>query len=82
MPETTLGEARTIADLAAEQNWGHITVATSRFHTTRARALFRQCLDDVSVVGAPPPPDRSVPLRRHIVEGGGTILAWTVHRAC
>jgi uncharacterized SAM-binding protein YcdF (DUF218 family) len=52
-PETTAGEARAVAELAEERGWERVVVATTRFHTARARMLFRQCLGDrVAVVGA------------------------------
>jgi hypothetical protein len=80
-PETTVGEAREISDLANERGWDRITVVTTRFHTTRARLLFRQCLGDrVSVVGAR---TRSGPgLRRWVNEVGGVVTGSTFHRAC
>jgi uncharacterized SAM-binding protein YcdF (DUF218 family) len=53
-PANTAGEAANMADMAAEQGWDHVVVATSAFHTSRSRFLFNQCLgrDRVSVVGA------------------------------
>ena len=81
-PETTRGEAETVADLSVDQRWDHVTVVTSRVHTTRARTLFRQCLDEVTVVGAPPSADRGGALRRYLREAGATLLAWTISRAC
>jgi uncharacterized SAM-binding protein YcdF (DUF218 family) len=82
-PETTAGEARSIAVLADERGWSHVTVATSRFHSTRARVLFRQCLGDrVTVIGAPQRDDQVITLRRRLNEILGTIAAWTFARAC
>jgi uncharacterized SAM-binding protein YcdF (DUF218 family) len=82
-PETTTGEARDVARLAEERGWDHVTVATSRFHTTRARVLFRQCMgDEVTVVGAPRRPNGEVGLRSWLKEIGGTLAAWTFARAC
>jgi uncharacterized SAM-binding protein YcdF (DUF218 family) len=82
-PETTRGEAMTVGDLAEAEGWNHVTVATSRFHTTRARTLFRQCLGDhVTVVGARPPGGSDVRFIRRLREAAGTIAAWTVQRAC
>jgi uncharacterized SAM-binding protein YcdF (DUF218 family) len=80
-PETTGGEAATIAALAESYGWQHVTVATTRFHTTRARVLFRQCLGDrVTVVGARPTEMRGP--ATYVREVLGTIAALTVHRAC
>jgi uncharacterized SAM-binding protein YcdF (DUF218 family) len=80
-PETTIGEARRVAELADEHGWDRITVVTTRFHTTRARVLFRQCLgDDVAVVGAEPGGGRG--LRTYLEETAGTIAGLTFRRAC
>jgi uncharacterized SAM-binding protein YcdF (DUF218 family) len=83
-PETTTGEARTVAALAAERGWDHVAVATSRFHTTRARVLFRQCLDDrVSVLGASRPDGSWSPgASGFLRELAGTGAALTFRRAC
>ena len=82
-PETTIGEARTVASLAEERGWGHVTVATSEFHTGRARVLFRQCLGDrVSVVGAPRPDGGTVSRSRRLQEVVATSAALVTHRAC
>ena len=81
VPETTAGEARTIATLANERGWESVTVATSRFHTTRSRLLFRQCFgDQVQVVGTPPPDVRDP--KTHLREAIGILAAITVRRAC
>lgn len=82
-PTTTTGEARNVAQFAEEYGWEHVTVATSRFHTTRSRVLFRQCLGDrVTVVGTPPAGGVSFSLRRDLREAVGTLAALTVRRAC
>jgi uncharacterized SAM-binding protein YcdF (DUF218 family) len=82
-PATTLGEARSVAQLADEQGWDHVTVATARFHSTRARVLFRQCLGDrVSVVGAPPRPGQRRGPVEYLNEFVGTLAAMTYDRAC
>ena len=81
-PETTAGEAATIARMAREEGWGHITVATADFHTSRARYLFRQCIgrNHVTVVGAET--DRSRSRRVFVQESLATIASATVRRAC
>jgi hypothetical protein len=82
-PPTTTGEARTVARLVGEYGWDHVTVATARFHTTRARVLFRQCLGDrVTVVGAAPPSNEERGLGTAVKEAAGTMAALTVRRAC
>jgi uncharacterized SAM-binding protein YcdF (DUF218 family) len=80
-PENTAGEAATIARMAQEQGWSHVTVATADFHTARARYLFRQCLGraNVTVVGAPT--ERSSG-RMLLQESLKTIAGATTHRAC
>jgi uncharacterized SAM-binding protein YcdF (DUF218 family) len=81
-PETTVGEARRVAELADEHGWDHVTVVTTRFHTTRARVLFRQCLgDDVSVAGAVAP-GGGRGLRTYLEETAGTVAGLTFRRAC
>ena len=50
---STIGEAFSVNDLAAEQSWDSITVVTSKWHTFRTRFLFNQCIDgdvDVNIV--------------------------------
>lgn len=83
-PATTTGEARNVAEFAERHGWEHVTVATSRFHTTRTRVLFRQCLGDrVTVVGTPPADGAwSFSPRRDLREAVGTLAALTVRRAC
>jgi hypothetical protein len=82
-PATTAGEARTVATLVEDRGWDHVTVATSDFHTTRARVLFRQCLGDrVTVVGAHPSESWARDLRTYVAEAAGTVAALTTRRAC
>jgi uncharacterized SAM-binding protein YcdF (DUF218 family) len=82
-PETTVGEARATAELAAENGWDEIAVVTTEFHTSRARLLFRQCLGDrVAVVGAPLPEGRNTGRRRWVNEAAGVLAGSTVLRAC
>jgi uncharacterized SAM-binding protein YcdF (DUF218 family) len=51
-PDSTKGEARTVAALARKHGWQRVLLVTSRFHVTRARMLFDRCLDaDVDAVG-------------------------------
>jgi uncharacterized SAM-binding protein YcdF (DUF218 family) len=82
-PGTTIGEARMTADLAVDRGWNHVTVATSRFHTTRSRVLFRQCLDEVSVVGTTRPDGTWFPgIDQTVREIAGTLAAFTIEPAC
>jgi uncharacterized SAM-binding protein YcdF (DUF218 family) len=84
VPETTRGEARAVAALAADRGWDHVTVATSRHHTSRARLLFRQCLGErVSVVGATRPDGSWWPgVWGGLREAVGAMVGLTVQRAC
>jgi uncharacterized SAM-binding protein YcdF (DUF218 family) len=51
-PYSTRGEAREIARLASRRRWRSVLVVTSTYHVTRARLLFRRCVDGrVSVTG-------------------------------
>ena len=82
-PDTTAGEARVVAELAADRGWDEVAVATTRFHTTRARVLFRQCLGEgVSVVGAPRADGSRVGPVKHLREVAGIVVGVTVQRAC
>ena len=82
-PESTRGEAREIARLAEQEGWEHVTVATTAFHTSRSRFLFRQCLGDrVTVVGAVAEGrSRNTPALL-LREGLGVIAGATIQRAC
>jgi uncharacterized SAM-binding protein YcdF (DUF218 family) len=80
---TTAGEARMVATLVEDGGWDHVTIATSDFHTTRARVLFRQCLGDrVTVVGAEPAADEARGLPTYVREAAATAAALTTQRAC
>lgn len=81
-PENTAGEAENIARMADERGWDHVTIATSSFHTSRSRYLFRQCLgrDRVTVVGT----DRNggMDLQLFVREATGLLAGATIRRAC
>jgi len=79
----TVGEARNVAALAEEYGWEHVTVATSDFHTTRTRYLFRQCFGDrVTVVGASRDDRPRIAVRLLLREAAGVIAGATIERAC
>jgi uncharacterized SAM-binding protein YcdF (DUF218 family) len=44
-PYSTHGEAADVARLARARGWRSLVVVTSRYHVTRARLLFRRCLE-------------------------------------
>jgi uncharacterized SAM-binding protein YcdF (DUF218 family) len=53
VPYSTQGEARSVRGLALSHGWRSIAIVTSTFHLTRAKLLFRRCLDiPVYAVGA------------------------------
>jgi uncharacterized SAM-binding protein YcdF (DUF218 family) len=53
LPDSTRGEAKTIARLATRNRWHSIVVVTSRYHVTRAKLLVERCFDgDVDTVAA------------------------------
>jgi uncharacterized SAM-binding protein YcdF (DUF218 family) len=81
-PDTTVGEARGMAELAAAHGWEHVAVATSSFHVNRSRLVFRQCLDDVAVVGTKGPNASLEASRRTLRELAGMAASLTVERAC
>lgn len=83
IPESTIGEAQTLARLAGEQGWERLTVVTSRFHTARARLLFRQCFGDAAaVVGAARQDGTDRSLRTYAAEAAKTLASATFERAC
>lgn len=83
-PWSTIGEALVTRAVMAERDWQHVTVVTNRFHATRARVLFQQCLGHrVSVVRAEDPYDgRNIHAGTYRHEALGILAAWTLRRAC
>ena len=82
-PANTVGEARNVAELAERHGWQHVTVATSDFHTSRTRFLFRQCLGDrVTVVGASRDDRPRIAPQLLLREAAGVIAGATIERAC
>lgn len=83
-PANTAGEAENVARLADEHGWDHVTVATSDFHTSRSRYLFRQCLgrDRITVVGVDVDRGVGADLRLLVRETAGLIAGATIDRPC
>lgn len=55
-PDSTRGEARTVATLARQNQWNEVVLVTSTYHVTRARILVDRCFEGrVDVVSASPP---------------------------
>jgi uncharacterized SAM-binding protein YcdF (DUF218 family) len=82
-PNTTRGEANTIARVASERGWHSLVVVTSRYHLTRARLLIGRCVRaHVTMVASSP--------RRNLLEWtgfvvhewGGLAYALLIQRAC
>lgn len=73
-PDTTRGEARTIAALAESYSWNEVLVVTSTYHLSRAGLLLSRCHGgEVLTVGAAPDLGGFPWLRRVVHEW----LAWT-----
>jgi uncharacterized SAM-binding protein YcdF (DUF218 family) len=81
VPYSTQGEARVVRRLAGANGWRSLVVVTSTFHVTRAKMLFRRCLDiPVFVVGT-----RSTWWRlpeEWASETGKLVVQLTVQRGC
>ena len=80
-PSTTIGEARGMAALAGQYGWDTVAVSTSQYHANRSRLVFRQCLDEVAVVGTHDP-GAPVTLGRIAREVVGMLASFTIQRAC
>lgn len=80
VPTTTRGEARAIADLAAEHGWEQVAVVTSEWHLTRSRLLLSRCTD-AEVVMVAAREDRDDRLYPVIHEWGGLVSA-ALDRSC
>lgn len=80
-PYSTRGEARGFARLARENGWTSVVIATSTFHVTRARLLFRRCFDGrVQGVGARASLHRS--LFNYVSEPAKLLVQLVFVRAC
>lgn len=73
-PDTTRGEARTIAALAKEKGWRRIVAVTSSYQLSRARLLLGRCFDG-DVLSARAHPDLSAPAWARRI--GHEWFAWT-----
>lgn len=82
-PDTTRGEARTIAALAKEKGWTRVLVVTSSYQLSRARLLLRRCFDgEVFSVRAHPVLSTFEWAQRVGHEWLGWIEAMTTERGC
>lgn len=85
VPETanTRGEARVIAELAAQREWDRLVLVTSTHHVARARLLLERCFDgDVTAVAADPHLSFGSWLDAAIHEWFGHVHALGVARGC
>jgi uncharacterized SAM-binding protein YcdF (DUF218 family) len=60
-PYSTQGEARWIAQEAAERGWDSVVVVTSTYHVRRTRMIVERCYHGrLAMIGAHPPPGNRV----------------------
>jgi uncharacterized SAM-binding protein YcdF (DUF218 family) len=82
--DTTRGEARAFAELAAREGWRSVAVVTSSYHVRRADLLIGRCFSGmVQMIGAPPNGvggPQYVPIGAR--ESAGLLAALTVQRGC
>lgn len=80
-PYSTRGEAQGIDRMARRRDWHSVVVVTSTYHITRARMIFKRCLDArVQFVGADYPIAR---LPQFVgAEWVKLVYAKTLKRAC
>jgi uncharacterized SAM-binding protein YcdF (DUF218 family) len=80
-PYSTRGEAETVARLARARGWRSVVVVTSTYHVTRARLLFRRCVDGrVDVTGATY--QRSLIPLEVVLEPAKLLYSLVVARGC
>ena len=80
-PYSTRGEAEAVARLASARGWQSVVVVTSTYHVTRARLLFRRCVDGrVAVTGAAY--QRSLIPLEIVLEPAKLLYALVVARRC
>lgn len=79
-PETTRGESRFVARLAAERGWTSVAVVTTVDQATRARMLLHRCYaGDIDVVAVATDQSRAL---RLVYEWGATARAVLQRRGC
>lgn len=81
VPETTRGEARFLAKLAAERHWTHVIAVVGRAQATRARIRVQRCTDiRVDYVTTLPPP--ALWPYRIAYEWAALVKAGVLQRGC
>lgn len=79
-PQTTRGESRFFADLAAERGWHRLAVVTTYDQASRARMLLRRCFGgEITMVAVPTDQNR---VSRIIYEWGAMGRALVMRRSC
>lgn len=79
-PQTTRGESRFFAELAATRGWDRLAVVTTYDQASRARMLLGRCFDgEITVVVVPTDQNRVL---RVVYEWGATARALILRRDC
>jgi uncharacterized SAM-binding protein YcdF (DUF218 family) len=75
-PDTTIGEALALRDLAADHGWSRVITVTSDYHLRRATYLDGKC-SDAEIVGSGAPSNVAWPIFtvRGLREMGGMVQA-------
>lgn len=81
-PESTQGEARVVAKIAAQRHLRSIIVVTSTFHVTRARLEINRCYHGRLAVIGTPWPNLAKRLLYTALEWPKLIYAETLNRGC
>jgi uncharacterized SAM-binding protein YcdF (DUF218 family) len=79
-PQTTRGEARYLADLAAERGWERVVLVTTVDQATRARMLVERCWDGQVATAVVPSGENR--LARVLYEWGAMARATLLRRGC
>ncbi len=72
-PDNTVGEASTLGDLIAEQNWRTVVVVTSDYHLRRTMILDGRCAGDADLRGVAAPADITTARRAALI--GREVIA-------
>ena len=81
-PETTQGEARSVAKLAGKYRWNRIIVVSGTPQTTRARIRFGRCYHGTVLFDPANPSTASEWFFNVVYEWGALAKALTFQRGC
>jgi uncharacterized SAM-binding protein YcdF (DUF218 family) len=81
-PDTTRGEARTAAKLAADEGWTSLILVTSDYHLHRASILLDRCFDGDIASGAADSDAGVVARTRSVVHEWFATITATIDRDC